>query len=140
MNIVEKYEPREYACWSHDGGTVLCDKMTGAFLVLRFPEDLTRLRELLDTIEVKTPNVEVSGLAYKVGHRDARHAAAELALNADEKIKLMDDYRLEVERCFDIAQRLDAMNSGLPGAFTGTPSERIRRQIASMQPHAGFDA
>ena len=59
--IVENHEPREYTAWSHDGGTVLCDKQSGAFLLLRYPEDLIRLRELLDSIEVKAFNVELRG-------------------------------------------------------------------------------
>lgn len=53
INIVEKYEPREYAAFSSDGGIVLCDKQNGAFLVLRFPEDLERLKKLLAAIEIK---------------------------------------------------------------------------------------
>lgn len=53
MKIVEKYEPREFSAISHDGGVVLCDKQSGAFLVLRFPEDLRRLTALLETLEVK---------------------------------------------------------------------------------------
>ena len=63
LNIVMQFEPREYTAFSHDGGTVLCDKKTGAFLVLRFPEDLIRLRELLDSIEVVTPNDQAKGRA-----------------------------------------------------------------------------
>ena len=58
VKIVEKHEPREYSAISHDGGTVLCDKKTGAFLVLRFQEDVIRLRQLLDSIEVKPPSVD----------------------------------------------------------------------------------
>jgi hypothetical protein len=58
MKIVEKYEPRQFSAISHDGGVVLCDKQSGAFLVLRFPEDLQRLKALLETLEVKEgPNV-----------------------------------------------------------------------------------
>lgn len=45
-------KPREYSAFSHDGGVVLCDKEGGAFLVLRFPEDLERLKALLATIEI----------------------------------------------------------------------------------------
>ncbi len=65
----------------------------------------------------------------KLGHRDARHAAAELA---NEHATIAEELRREVERCFDIAQALDAMNPALPGAFTGTPSERIQRQMDAM--------
>jgi hypothetical protein len=53
MNIVEKYEPREYCLMSHNGGIVLCDKKEGAFLVLRFKEDVERLKDLLSSIEIK---------------------------------------------------------------------------------------
>mgnify|MGYP001766173824 CR=1 FL=1 len=49
-----------------------------------------------------------------------------------EEIELMDAYREEVEACFQIAQKLDANNPDLPGAFTGPPSERIKRQIQHM--------
>ena len=38
-------------------------------------------------------------------------------------------YRRELEKCFILAQRLDAMNPEVQGAFTGTPSERIERQM-----------
>jgi hypothetical protein len=72
---------------------------------------------------------EAQLLAYKIGHRDARHAAAELASEYQEAAE---DMRKEVERCFDIAQALDAMNPTLSGAFTGTPSERIQRQLDAM--------
>ncbi len=52
MNIVDKHQPREYSAISHDGGIVLCDSRTGAFLCLRFAEDVERLRSLLATIDV----------------------------------------------------------------------------------------
>ncbi len=38
----------------------------------------------------------------------------------------------EIERCFDLAQRLDALNPELAGAFTGFPSQRIKRQLYSL--------
>lgn len=69
-------------------------------------------------------------LAYKNGHRDARHAAAELA---NEHTALFEEFRAEVQRCFDLAQRMDSLEPGIPGAFTGTPSERIARQLAVMR-------
>ncbi len=52
INIVAKHEPREYSLISHNGGIVICDKMDGAFLLMRFPEDVERLRALLATIDV----------------------------------------------------------------------------------------
>ena len=52
MAIVENHTPREYSIISHSGGVVLCDKQEGAFLVLRFPEDVERLKETLNAIDV----------------------------------------------------------------------------------------
>lgn len=69
-------------------------------------------------------------MAYLHGHRDARHAAAELA---GEHAALLEQYKAEVQKCFDLAQRMDALEPVVPGAFTGTPSERIARQLAVMR-------
>ena len=52
MVIVKEHKPRKYSAVSHDGGIVLCDSESGAFLLLRFPEDIERLKELLDTLEI----------------------------------------------------------------------------------------
>ena len=38
----------------------------------------------------------------------------------------------EVEKCFIIAQKLDAHYPGIARAFTGTPSERIERQLYAL--------
>jgi len=51
MYIVDEYKPREFTCFGVDGGIVLCDKEQGAFLVLRHPEDLENLQDLLKSIE-----------------------------------------------------------------------------------------
>jgi hypothetical protein len=64
--------------------------------------------------------------AAKLGHRDARHAAAELA---NEHTKLLEDFRSEVVKCYELANRLDALNPEESKSFTGTPSERIERQL-----------
>jgi hypothetical protein len=42
-------------------------------------------------------------------------------------------YKAEVEKCFDVAQRMDAWNPELSGAWTGTPSERIARQFKATR-------
>ena len=47
----------------------------------------------------------------------------------DEEKELLGRFQQEVIRCFEIAQKLDALNPELPCAFTGTPSERIERQL-----------
>ncbi len=49
-----------------------------------------------------------------------------------EKEQLIKDYQEELEKCWELAQRLDALNPELPGAFTGTPSLRIERQLYSL--------
>ncbi len=38
----------------------------------------------------------------------------------------------ELEKCWELAQRLDALNPELVGAFTGTPSQRIERQLYAL--------
>ena len=50
----------------------------------------------------------------------------------DEQQKLLNDYQQEVEKCWNIAQRLDALNPELEGAFTGSPSLRIERQLYAL--------
>ena len=51
-DFIEKHLPREYTSFIHDGGVVLCDKETGAFLCLRYQSDLERLKELLNKITI----------------------------------------------------------------------------------------
>jgi hypothetical protein len=50
----------------------------------------------------------------------------------DEQQELLTSYQKEVEKCFKIAQKLDTLNPELVGAFTGTPSERIERQLYAL--------
>ena len=50
----------------------------------------------------------------------------------DEQQELLNSFQEEVEKCFVIAQKLDALNPELPRAFTGTPSERIARQLYAL--------
>lgn len=47
----------------------------------------------------------------------------------EEEQKLLNDFRKEVENCYEIADKLDALHPELPCAFTGTPSERIKRHL-----------
>ena len=49
-----------------------------------------------------------------------------------EQEELIKDYQEEIEKCFQLAQRLDALNPDLAGSFTGTPSERIERQLYAL--------
>ena len=52
IKIVDEYEPRGYSSFVTNKGVVLCDKKEGAFLVLRYPSDLERLKALLDKIKI----------------------------------------------------------------------------------------
>lgn len=52
MNIVDRHRPREFSLLAMSHGIVLCDREDGAFIVLRFAEDVERLKSLLDTVEV----------------------------------------------------------------------------------------
>lgn len=52
LNVVNKYMPKEYTSFCTNRGVILWDKQEGAFLVLRFKEDLENLKKLLDKIEV----------------------------------------------------------------------------------------
>ena len=49
-----------------------------------------------------------------------------------EQEELLKDYQKEVEKCWELAQKLDALNPELVGAFTGTPSQRIERQLYAL--------
>lgn len=50
----------------------------------------------------------------------------------DKQQELLNSFQQEVEKCFNIAQKLDALNPEIVGAFTGTPSERIERQLYAL--------
>ena len=50
----------------------------------------------------------------------------------EEQQELLNSFQEEIEKCFSIAQKLDALNPELTGAFTGTPSERIERQLYAL--------
>ena len=49
-----------------------------------------------------------------------------------EEQELLNSFQEELEKCFQIAQRLDALNPELEGAFTGSPSLRIERQLYAL--------
>lgn len=65
----------------------------------------------------------------------AANAVAEIA----EMRRMLDEYQQECAACFALAQRLDADNPELAGAFAGAPSERIKRQLVARGV-AGFGA
>lgn len=50
----------------------------------------------------------------------------------EEQQELLNDYQEEIEKCFRIAQKLDALNPELLASFTGSPSERIERQLYAL--------
>jgi hypothetical protein len=55
IKVVDKHESREFTALACNNGVVLCDKIEGAFLVLRSKEDLEKLKKLkklLDEIKI----------------------------------------------------------------------------------------
>ncbi len=56
-------------------------------------------------------------------------AAVQKLPSMTEQEELIEDYQDEINKCFQLAQRLDALNPELAGAFIGAPSERIERQL-----------
>jgi len=50
----------------------------------------------------------------------------------EEEQELLSSYQQEIEMCFKISQKLDALNPKLAGSFAGTPSERIERQLYAL--------
>jgi hypothetical protein len=55
-------------------------------------------------------------------------ALAKIEESAVEHAAMLSEYQREIEKCHELAQRLDVANPEHAGAFTGTPSERIARQ------------
>ncbi len=49
-DTIEKHKIRTFSAIVTDGGVVLCDDFTGAFLTLRFTDDLDNLKKLLGSI------------------------------------------------------------------------------------------
>lgn len=50
----------------------------------------------------------------------------------EEEREMLKAYQEEMGKIHDIAQRLDSFNPEIPKAFTGTPSERIIRQLSAL--------
>lgn len=50
------------------------------------------------------------------------------------RVAELEEVKADFERCFDLAQRLDALNPDAPGAFTGTVSERLWRAFRRIYP------
>ena len=51
---------------------------------------------------------------------------------ADLTAKGLEDILVDFAKCWDLAQRMDAMYPNLPKSFTGTPSERLNRVFDHM--------
>lgn len=61
MKIVDKHTPKQFIAMVHNGGIALCDDQDGAFLCLRFPEEVERLRQLLMQVDVERLATHVEG-------------------------------------------------------------------------------
>lgn len=78
------------------------------------------------------PNVKLLG---NVTAKDIEYLCDYLIYNekmTEEQQELLNYFQEELEKCFKIAQKLDALNPELPRAFTGTISERIERQLYTL--------
>lgn len=53
INVVKEYSPYEFSALVTSSGIVLCTEQNGAFLVLRFREDVENLRQLLGQVDVQ---------------------------------------------------------------------------------------
>jgi len=53
-------------------------------------------------------------------------------MTEQEQEEILKAYQEEIEKCWELAQKLDYLNPELTGAFTGTPSERIERQLYAL--------
>lgn len=74
----------------------------------------------------------VEGRAYTLaGVKDTRARLVDGEI--ENFIETYESYRNERLACWGIAQRLDAFNPELLGAFTGLPSERIKRQLDAQE-------
>lgn len=58
MTIVDKYSPKTFSAVATSNGIVLCASDDGAFLVIRFPEEIETLQSLLDSLKHLKPGVE----------------------------------------------------------------------------------
>lgn len=56
-----------------------------------------------------------------------------------EDKELIQLYQRELEKCFILAQKLDKLNPNIPGAFTGSPSDRIERQMLSLYSNKDYE-
>ena len=51
----------------------------------------------ITVMNVKIPRGKFGEMPYKLGHRDARHAAAELSLKYERYIELLEDHLEDVD-------------------------------------------
>lgn len=52
IRIIDKHPVRNFSAMACDGGVVLCAEDRGAFITLRYKEDLDKLKLLLDKIVI----------------------------------------------------------------------------------------
>ena len=84
-----------------------------------------RIKEL----EAQLANQDVE---WDASHKKAAGMVDNLRARVAELEGMNQDYKAEVEKCFDLAQRLDALDPEAPGTFAGTPSERLIRAFGRI--------
>ena len=71
MSFVLGYKPKEFSDRVTDNGVVLCESKGGSFLLCRFPEDIERLKDLLNSIDIKKmKETPVAGRPLRDGYDD----------------------------------------------------------------------
>lgn len=53
--LVRPDGPRSFTLLAHDGGLTLCDSLSGAVFTMRYPEELSQVRNLLAAVEIRKP-------------------------------------------------------------------------------------
>ena len=52
INFVSKHKVKKFSVISSNGGVILCERESGAFITLRYSEDVENLKKLINSITV----------------------------------------------------------------------------------------
>jgi hypothetical protein len=86
------------------------------------------LHNRMFNLRCEVPPMVVDDQAYKLGHRDARHAAAELALSADEQIRKLREALTATADMLGSACHFVSKNNGLMQML-----EQVERARAALK-------
>lgn len=109
------------------------------------PDELVNLNNLRNAIDYTMATVS-SGNSFPAnrdgwveihrGRAHQSHAYLQAAKGNIERLKAeqetLKDFWQEMKKLSSLALKLDSMNPEIPGAFTGTVSDRIKRQLVAL--------